>query len=81
MISSFQPTSTYHLMSIVDGFPCSVKGHGSTTPSLTVHDVHYVPSFPTNLLSINVTTYSLNYVGKFNPFHCDLHPSHKRFGA
>ena len=54
--------STYPLVSIANGHSCSVKGYGSTkpTPSLTLHNVLYVPRFPTNLLSISTITRTLN---------------------
>ena len=43
---------------------------------LTLHNVLYVPGFPTNLLSISTITRTLNCVAIFYPFHCvfqDLH--------
>ena len=77
-LSSLTPTTVYPPVSIADGRSCSVEGYGSTkpTPSLTLHNVLYVPGFPTNLLSISTITRTLNCVAIFYPFHCvfqDLH--------
>ena len=71
-LSSLTPTTAYPPVSIADGRSCSVKGYGSTkpTPSLTLHNVLYVPGFPTNLLSISTITRTLNCVAIFYPFHC-----------
>ena len=72
ILSSLTPTTTYPLLSIEDGRTCSVKGCGSTkpTPSLTLRNVLYVSSFPTNLLSISTITHTLNCVVIFYPFYC-----------
>ena len=77
-LSSLTPTTVYPLVSIADGRSCFVEGYGSTKPtsSLTLHNVLYVPGFPTNLLSISTITRTLNCVVIFYPFHCvfqDLH--------
>ena len=77
-LSSLTPTTTYPHVSIADGHSCFVKGYGLTkpTPSLTLHNVLYVPAFPTNLLSISTITRTLNCVAIFCPFYCifqDLH--------
>ena len=71
-LSSLTPTTAYPPVSIADGRSCYVKGYGSTkpTPSLTLHNVLYVPGFPTNLLSISTITHTLNCVTIFYPFHC-----------
>ena len=71
-LSSLTPTIAYPPVYIADGRSCSVKGYGSTkpTPSLTLHNVLYVPGFPTNLLSISTITRTLNCVAIFYPFHC-----------
>ena len=65
-------TTAYPPLSIADGLSCSVKGYGSTklTPSLTLHNVLYVPGFFTNLLFISTITRILNCVAIFYPFHC-----------
>ena len=71
-LSSLTPTTAYPPVSIADGHSCFVKGYGSTkpTPSLTLHNVLYVPGFPTNLLSISTITGTLNCVAIFYPFYC-----------
>ena len=71
-LSSLTRTTAYPHVSIADGRSCSVKGYGSTKPTLsfTLHNVLYVPSFPTNLLSISTITHTLNCVAIFYPFHC-----------
>ena len=71
-LSSLTPTTAYPPVSITDRRSCSIKGYGSTkpTPSLTLHNVLYVPGFPTNLLSISTITCTLNCVVIFYPFHC-----------
>ena len=71
-LSFLTPTTAYTPVSIADGRSCSVKGYGSTkpTPSLTLHNVLYVPGFPTNLLSISTITRTLNCVAIFYPFYC-----------
>ena len=81
-LSSLTPTTAYPPVSIADGRSCSVEGYGSTkpTPSLTLHNVSYVPRFPTNLLSISTITRTLNCVVIFYPFYCvfqDLHTSQR----
>ena len=63
---------------IADGCPCLVKGSGITqaTSTLPLHNVLYVPGFPTNLLSISAITKALNCGVFFYPYHCifqDLH--------
>ena len=70
--SSLTPTTAYPPISIADDRSCSVKGYGSTkpTPSLTLHNVLYVPGFPTNLLSISTIIRTLNCVVIVYPFHC-----------
>ena len=71
-LSSLTPTTTYSLVSIAIGCSCSTKAYESTktTPSLTLHNVLYIPSFPNNLLSISTITHPLNCVVIFYPFHC-----------
>ena len=71
-LSYLTPTTTYPPISIADGHSCFLSGYGSTkpTPSLTRHNVLYVPGFPSNLLSITTITRTLNYVAIFYPFHC-----------
>ena len=69
-LSSLTPTTAYPPVSIADGRSCFVEGYGSTkpTPSLTLHNVLYVPGFPTNLLSISTITRTLNCIAIFYPF-------------
>ena len=71
-LSSLTPTTVYPLVSIAHGRSCSIKGYESTkpTPSLTLHNVSYLPGFPTNLLSISTITHTLNCVAIFYPFYC-----------
>ena len=71
-LSSLTPTTAYPPVSIAYGHSCSVEGYGLTkpTPSLTLHNVLYVPGFPTNLRSISNITHTLNCVVIFYPFHC-----------
>ena len=71
-LSSLTPTTAYPPLSIADGCSCSVKGYALTkpTPSLTLHNILYVPGFPTNLLSLSTITRTLNCVAIFYPFHC-----------
>ena len=70
-LSSLTLTTVYPPISIADGCSCSVKGYRSTkpTPSLTLHNILYVPGFPTNLLSISTITHTLNCVAIFYPFY------------
>ena len=72
ILSSLILTSTYLPISIADYFLYFVKGCGLTksTPSLTLHNVLYVYSFPTNLLSISTINDTLNCHVIFYPFHC-----------
>ena len=72
---SLTPTTASPPVSIADGHSCSVKGFRLTKPtlSLTLDNVIYVPSFPTNLLSISTITRTLNCVVIFYPFHCVFH--------
>ena len=71
-LSSLTPTIAYPPVSIADGRSCSVKGYVLTkpTPSLTLHNVLYIPRFPTNLISISTITRTINCVAIFYPFHC-----------
>ena len=71
-LSSLTPTTAYPPVSLADCRSCSVKGYGSTkpTPSLTLHNILYVPGFPTNLLFISTITRTLNCVAIFYPFLC-----------
>ena len=71
-LSSLTPTTAYPPVSIAHGHSCYVKGYGliKPTPSLILHNVLYVPGFPTNLLSISTITRTLNCVAIFYPCHC-----------
>ena len=70
--------TAYHLDSsipnvhIADGRPCPVSGSGTSraTTTLPLHNVLYVPGFPTNLLSISAITKALNCGLFFYPYHC-----------
>ena len=55
LLSSYHPTPSHSLVTIVDGRPCPIKGRGITrvTNSL-VSLIFYVPIFSLNLLSISV---------------------------
>ena len=78
LLSSYHPTPFHPPVTIVNGQPCPVQGCGTTrvTPSLSLHQILYVPSFPVNLLSISAITCALPCTYTFFPFHCifqDLH--------
>ena len=55
LLSSYHPTPSHSLVTIVDGRPCPIKGRGTArvTNSL-VALLFYVPNFFVNLLSISV---------------------------
>ena len=71
IMSSLNPTTIYPPISITDGPSCFVKGCRSTkpTPFLTLHNVLYIPRFPTNLLSISTINCIHNCIAIFHPFH------------
>ena len=72
LLSSYHPTPSHPLVTIADGRPCPVQGRGTTrvTPSLSLHQILYVPGFPVNLLSISAITRALPCTVIFFPFHC-----------
>ena len=72
LLLSYHPTPSHSPVTIADSRPCPVQGHGTTrvTPSLSLHQILYVPGFPVNLLSISVITRALPYTVTFFPFHC-----------
>ena len=70
--NSYHPDPSIADVHIVDGRPCHVKGSGITraTSTLPLHNVLYVPDFPTNLLSISAITKALNCGVFCYPHHC-----------
>ena len=72
LLSAYHPTPSHSTVTIADGRPCLVQGRGSThvTPSLSLHQILYVPRFPVNLLSISAITRALPCTVTFFPFHC-----------
>ena len=72
LLSSYHPTPSHPPVTIADGRPCLVQGRGTTrvTPSLSLHQILYVPGFPVNLLSISAITRALLCTVIFFPFHC-----------
>ena len=71
LLSSYHPTPSHPPVTIANGRPCPVQGHGTTriTPSLSLHQILYVPGFPVNLLSISAITRALPCTVTFFPFH------------
>ena len=69
LLSSYYPTPSHPPVTIADGRPCLVQGRGTThvTPSLSLHQILYVPGFPVNLLSISAITRALPYKVTFFP--------------
>ena len=65
---------SYHLpppippITIADAGPCLVQGRGATrvTPSLSLHQILYVPGLPVNLLSTSAITFSLYVPGLYS---------------
>lgn len=80
ILSSYQLTLTYPLVTIVDGWTCLVKSHRttSTSPSLSLNQVLYILDFSVNLLSISVITRVL-YTIIFFPFHYIFQDLHTRW--
>ena len=72
LLSSYHPTPSHPLVTIVDSRPCPVQGRGATRVplSLSLHQILYVPGFPVNLLSISAITRALPCTVTFFPFHC-----------
>ena len=72
LLLSYLPTPSHPPVTIADGRPCLVQGRGTTrvTPSLSLHQILYVPGFPINLLSISAITRALPCTVTFFPFHC-----------
>ena len=72
LLSSYHPTLSHPPITIADGRPCPVQDRGTTrvTPSLSLHQILYVPGFPVNLLSISAITRALPCTVTFFPFHC-----------
>ena len=75
LLSSYHPTPSHPPITIADGRPCPLQGRGTTrvTPSLSLHQILYVPGFPVNLLSISAITRALPCTVTFFPFHCIFH--------
>ena len=74
LLSSYHPTPSHPPITIADGI-CPVQGRGTThvTPSLSLHQIIYVPGFPINLLSISAITCALPCTVTFFPFYCIFH--------
>ena len=72
ILTSYHLDSSIPNIHIVDGRPCPVRGSGTSraTVTLPLHNVLYVPGFPTNLLSISAITKALNCRVFFYPYHC-----------
>ena len=72
ILTAYHPDSFIPNVHIVDGRPCPVRGSGTSraTTTLPLHDVLYVPGFPTNLLSISDITKALNCEVFFYSYHC-----------
>ena len=72
LLSSYHPTPSHSLVIIADGRPCQVQDRGTTrvTPSLSHHEILYVPGFPINLLSISAITRAFPCTFTFFPFDC-----------
>ena len=71
-LTSHNPDSSIPNVHIADGHPCPVRGSSTSRATATqpLHNVLYVPGFPTNLLSINDITKALNCRVFFYPYHC-----------
>ena len=71
LISSYHPIPSHPPVTIADCRPCPVQGRGTTcvTPSLSLHQILYVPSFPFNLLSISAITRALSCTITFGLGH------------
>ena len=71
LLLSYHPTPSHPPVTIADGRPCPVQSRGTTrvTPSLSLHQILYVPGFPVNLLSISAITRALPCTVTFFPFH------------
>ena len=72
ILTSYHPDSSIPNIHIADGRPCPVCGYGTSqaTATLPLHNVLYVPGFPTKLLSISAITKPLNCRVFFYPYHC-----------
>ena len=71
LLSSYHPTPSHPPVTIADGRSCLVQGRDTTrvTPSLSLHQILYVPGFPVNLFSISAITLALLCTVAFFPFH------------
>ena len=71
LLSSYHLTPSHPPVTIADDLDL-VQGRGTTrvTPSLSLHQILYVPDFPVNLLSISAITRALPCTITFFPFHC-----------
>ena len=72
ILTSYHLDSSIPNVHIADGGPCSVRYSSTSqaTAILPLHNVLYVPRFPTNLLSISAITKALNCRVFFYPYHC-----------
>ena len=75
LLSSYHPTTSHPPITIVDGGPSPIQGRRTTcvTPSLSLHQILYVPSFLVNLLSISAIIHALPCMVTFFPFRCIFH--------
>ena len=71
ILNSYHHDTSIPDVHIPNGRPCPVKGSNITqaTFTLPLHNVLYVPGFPTNLLSISAITKALNCGVFFYPYH------------
>ena len=71
IFTSYHPDSSIPNVHSADGHPCLVHGSSTSraTTTLPLHNVLYVPGFPTNLLSISAITKALKYGVFFYPYH------------
>ena len=74
LLSSYHPTPSHAPVTIADGRPCPIQGRGTTRvpPSLSLHQILYVPGILVNLLSISAITHALPYTVSFFTCHCIL---------
>ena len=72
ILPSYHPNSSIPNVHIADDRLCPVRGSGTSRAiaTLSLHNVLYVPRFPTNPLSISARTKTLNCGVLFYPYHC-----------
>nr|CAD1824666.1 unnamed protein product [Ananas comosus var. bracteatus] len=71
-LSSMQPTVGKNFITLADGSHAPIHGIGcvDASPSINLSSVLFVPSFPSNLLSVSKLTKSHNCSVTFYPHHC-----------